>query len=82
MYWFLATLAVVVGILVVIAIRNHSKRVEQKRREAEKKAEQMRQYAERRAKQRAKEERKIAQIKRFYLKLNELPFQLDEKQII
>jgi hypothetical protein len=56
--------------------------VEQKRREAEKMAEQMRRDAERRAKQRAKEERKIAQIKRFYLKLNELPFQLDEKQII
>ena len=56
--------------------------MEQKRREAEKMAEQMRRDAERRAKQRAKEERKIAQIKRFYLKLNELPFQLDEKQII
>jgi hypothetical protein len=82
MYWFWAILAAVVGILVVIAIRNHSKRVEQKRREAEKMAEQMRRDAERRAKQRAKEERKIAQIKRFYLKLNELPFQLDEKQII
>ena len=82
MYWFLAILAVVVGILLVIAIRNHSKRVEQKRREAEKMAEQMRQDAERWAKQREQENRKIAQIKRFYLKLNELPFQLDEKQII
>ena len=71
MYWFLAILAVVVGMLIVIAIKNHSKRVEQKRRDAE-----------RWAKQREQDNRKIAQIKRFYLKLNELPFQLDEKQII
>lgn len=71
MYWFLGILAVVVGILIVIAMKHHSKRVEQKRRDAE-----------RWAKQREQENRKIAQIKRFYLKLNELPFQLDEKQII
>lgn len=71
MYWFLGILAVVVGMLIVIAMKHHSKRVEQKRRDAE-----------RWAKQREQENRKIAQIKRFYLKLNELPFQLDEKQII
>jgi hypothetical protein len=71
MYWFLGIFAVVVGMLIVIAIKNHSKRVEQKRRDAE-----------RWAKQREQDNRKIAQIKRFYLKLNELPFQLDEKQII
>jgi hypothetical protein len=44
--------------------------------------EQKRRDAERWAKQREQDNRKIAQIKRFYLKLNELPFQLDEKQII
>ena len=104
MYWFLAILAVVVGILLVIAITNHRKRVaqrrreaeqmaeqrrqaeerraEKRRREAEQMAEQRRQDEERRAKQKEQEERAIAQVRRFYLKLNELPFQLDEKQII
>lgn len=71
MYWFWAILAAVVGMLIVIAMKHHSKRVEQKKRDAE-----------RWAKQREQENRKIAQIKRFYLKLNELPFRLDEKQII
>ena len=82
MYWFWAILAAVVGILVVVAIIRHRKRVEQKRHDAEKMAEQMRRDAERRAKQRAKEEKKFSQIVGFYLKLNELPFELDKRQII
>ena len=75
MYWFWAILAAVVGILVVVAIIKHRKRVAQRKFEEEQKI-------KRRAERLAKEEKKFSQIVGFYLKLNELPFELDKRQII
>lgn len=71
MYWFWGILG---AICLAIAVIYLVDQVQLKRREEERNA-----LA---AKRREEENRKISQIKRFYLKLNKLPFQLDKKQII
>ena len=75
MNWLLYTLAILVGILVVVAIIRHRKRVAIRKFEEELKR-------RRKAERLAKEEKKFSQIVGFYLKLNELPFELDKRQII